>query len=243
MSHGVNLMREHIEPSARVHYVVTDAGEAPNVVPAYARVWYYVRDSDREKVERSYAWILDIAAGAAQATQTRHEVTLLTGVHSVLLNRPLQEAAQANLDLVGPPIYTDAEQAFARALQKELGIEAIGISTRVEPLADVPGSVADGSTDSAEVSRIVPTVTITVALGAEELPWHSWAASAMAGTPGAAKAGHVAARVLALTGVDILTDSNLLERAKKDFAEKTRNAPYQSPIPPGQPPPLPAGQP
>ncbi len=243
MSHGVNLMREHIEPSARIHYVVTDAGQAPNVVPAYARVWYYVRDSDREKVERSYAWILEIAAGAAQATQTRHEVSLLTGVHSVLLNRPLQEAAQVNLDLVGPPDYTDAEQAFAREIQKQVGIEAMGISTRVEPLADEPGPVADGSTDVAEVSRIAPTVRITVALGADELPWHSWAVSAMAGTPGAAKAGRVAARVLALTGVDVLTDSDLLERARADFAEKTRNAPYRSPIPPGQEPPLPASQP
>jgi aminobenzoyl-glutamate utilization protein B len=243
MNHGVNLMREHIEPTARIHYVVTDGGQAPNVVPAYARVWYYVRDSDREKVERSYAWIQEIAAGAALATQTRHEVSLLTGVHSVLLNRPLQEAAQANLELVGAPVYTKAEQAFARALQEELGIETKGISTRIEPLAAELGPVGDGSTDVAEVSRIAPTLRLTVAMGAEELPWHSWAASAMAGTPGAAKAGRVAARVLALTGIDVMTDPELLERAKAEFAAQTGGSKYRSPIPPGQEPPIPEARP
>jgi aminobenzoyl-glutamate utilization protein B len=239
MNHGVNLMREHIEPTARIHYVVSDGGQAPNVVPDYARVWYYVRDSNREKVERNYAWMLEIAAGAAQATQTRHEVSLLTGVHSVLLNRPLQEAAQANLELVGPPRYTDEEQEFARSLQRELGIEALGISTRVEPLADEPGPPGDGSTDVAEVSRITPTLRMVVALGGEELPWHSWASSASAGTPGAAKAAHVAARVLALTGVDVLTDPGLVERARAEFVEKTGGRRYRSPLPKGQAPPLP----
>ncbi len=243
MNHGVNLMREHIEPSARIHYVMTDAGRAPNVVPDYARVWYFVRDANREKVERNYSWILDIAAGAARATRTRHEVSLLTGVHSVLLNRPLQEAAQANLERVGAPIYSDAEQAFARELQEELGIEALGISTRVEPLADEPEPMGDGSTDVAEVSRIVPTVGITVAFGAEELPWHSWAASAQAGTPGAAKAARVAARVLALTGIDVLTDPELLARARAEFALQSRNLPYKSPLPPDQAPSLPETRP
>jgi len=222
---------------------LTDAGEAPNVVPAYARAWYYVRDADRERVKRSYDWILEIAAGAAQATQTRHEVALQTGVHSVLLNRPLQEAAQANLDLVGPPVYTDAEQDFARSLQKKVGINAIGISTRVEPLPAEPETMGDGSTDVAEVSRIAPTVGITVALGAEDLPWHSWAASAMAGTPGAAKAGQVAARVLALTGIDVLTDPDLVKRARAEFEKKTRDSPYRSPLPPGQKPPIPKNTP
>lgn len=242
MNHGVNLMREHIEPSARIHYVLTHAGDAPNVVPAYARVWYYVRDADRERVERSYAWLLEIAAGAAQATQTRHVVTLETGVHSVLLNRPLQEAAQANLELVGAPVYTDAEQAFARALQKEVGIDTLGLSTRVEPLLAEPEPMGDGSTDVAEVSRIAPTVGLSVALGAERLPWHSWAASASSGRPGAAKAGQVAARVLALTGIDVLTDPDLLARARAEFEDKTHDSPYRSPIPAGQAPPIPASR-
>ena len=242
MNHGVNLMREHIEPSARIHYVMTNAGEAPNVVPDYARAWYYVRDDNRVKVEKNYSWILDIAAGAARATRTKHEVTLITGVHEMLLNRPLQEAAQANLERVGGPDYTEEEQAFARELQAFLELEQTGISEEVDPLADEPEPVEGGSTDVAEVSRITPTVSLYVASAAEALPWHSWSTSASHGTPGSAKAAQVAARVLALTGIDILTDADLLERARAFFREKRGDAPYRSPIPTDQKPPLPKKQ-
>ncbi|HSG81969.1 MAG TPA: amidohydrolase, partial [Gemmatimonadota bacterium] len=92
MDYGVNLMREHIRPTARIHYVITNGGDAPNVVPEYAKVWYYVREADRGRVEDDYNWILKIAEGAALATRTEHKVTLITGVHELLLNRPLQEA-------------------------------------------------------------------------------------------------------------------------------------------------------
>ncbi len=242
MNHGVNLMREHIEPTARIHYVMTNAGEAPNVVPDYARAWYYVRDDNREKVGKNYGWILDIAAGAAQATRTKHEVTLITGVHEMLLNRPLQEAAQANLERVGAPDYTEDEQAFARELQGFLELEQTGISEEVDPLADEPEPVEGGSTDVAEVSRITPTVSLEVASTAQGLPWHSWSTAASHGTQGAAKAAQVAARVLALTGVDLLTDADLLARSRAFFDEKKDDAPYRSPIPVDQKPPLPNKQ-
>ena len=242
MNHGVNLMREHIEPTARIHYVMTNAGEAPNVVPDYARAWYYVRDDNRERVEKSYSWILDIAAGAAQATRTKYEVTLITGVHEMLLNRPHQETAPANLERVGAPDYTDEEQDFARELQAFLELEQTGISEEVDPLADEPEPVEGGSTDVAEVSRITPTVSLEIASTAQGLPWHSWSTSASHGTPGSAKAAQVAARVLALTGVDILTDADLLERARAFFREKKGDAPYRSPIPVDQKPPLPKKQ-
>ena len=116
MNHGVHMMREHIEPSARIHYVIPNAGDAPNVVPEYARVWYYVRDTTRAAVDENYQWILDIAAGAAQRTRTRHEAFLITGVHPYTLVRPLQEAMQANLERVGPPRFSEADHEFARNL-------------------------------------------------------------------------------------------------------------------------------
>lgn len=239
MNHAVNMMREHVEPSARIHYVIPSAGEAPNVVPEYAKVWYYVRDVDREKVERNYAWILDIAAGAALATRTEHRVTLTTGVHEMLLNRPLQEAAQENLDIVGPPPFSEEDQAFARQIQAFLDLEPKGLSTRIEPLADEQQPTQGGSTDVAEVSWIAPTVSLRVASAGEDLPWHSWATSASHGIPGAAKAAQVAARVLALTGVDMLTDPELLEEARSYFLDKTGGEAYQSPIPADQKPPVP----
>ena len=242
MNHGMNMMREHIEPTARIHYVIPSGGEAPNVVPEYARVWYFVRDISREKVERNYAWALDIAAGAARATQTDHKVFLITGVHAMLLNRPLQEAAQKNLEIVGAPAYTEEEQSFARELQSFLKIEQKGLSTSIRPLAGEPELAEGGSTDVAEVSRITPTVSITVASAGEGLPWHSWATSASHGIADASRAAQVAARALALNGVDLLTDPDLLKRAHAFFLEQKSERPYQSPIPVDQKPPLPEGR-
>jgi aminobenzoyl-glutamate utilization protein B len=152
LTHGANLMREHVKPTARVHYVIPSAGEAPNVVPAYAKVWFFVRDSARESVEDHYAWLLKIAEGAALATRTTHKVTLNTGVHEYLFNRPLQEAMQRNLELVGAPRYGEAEQRFARELQRELGKAERGLDTTVKRLAPGVEALEGGSTDVAEVS-------------------------------------------------------------------------------------------
>ncbi|UCF18948.1 MAG: amidohydrolase [Gemmatimonadota bacterium] len=243
MNYGVNLMREHIRPEARIHYVIPSGGEAPNVVPEYAKVWYYVREADREKVEEYYDWILKIAEGAALATRTTHKVTLITGVHETLLNRPLQEAMQANLEFVGAPQFAEGYQEFARELQRSLQIEEKGLATEIEPLADGPEPVEGGSTDVAEVSFIAPTVGLRVTTAAADIPWHSWATAASHGTEGAIRGAEVAAKVLALTAIDILSDPVLLKRAKEFYHEQTGGEPYQSPIPADQLPPLPTATP
>ncbi len=134
MNYGANMMREHVRPTARIHYVIPAAGEAPNVVPAYARVWYYVRDTARAPVDDYYERLNKIAEGAALATRTEFKVSLLTGVHAMLLNRPLQEAMQANLEFVGGPDFTEEDQAFAKELQEFLGVEAKGLAAEVKPL-------------------------------------------------------------------------------------------------------------
>lgn len=239
MNHAANLMREHIEPTARIHYVIPSAGEAPNVVPAYARVWYYVRDENREKVEASYEWLTQIAEAAALATQTTHKLTLLTGVHEILLNRPLQEAAQFNLEYVGAPQFSEEDHAFARELQATLGIEPLGYPTEVQPLADEVQPAEGGSTDVAEVTRLAPGVSFYVATAGLNLPWHSWATSASHGRPGAARGASVAAKVMAMTAMDFLQDEDLRRRAKAEFDAKMAEQPYVSPIPKGQKPLLP----
>lgn len=239
MNHGVNMMREHIRPTARIHYVIPGGGEAPNVVPEHARAWYFVRDEDRESVNAHYDWILDIAEGAALATRTEHEVTLVTAVHEYLLNRPLQEALQANLERVGGPELTAEDHAFARELQRSLEIEEAGYDTEVEPLADEPGPVEGGSTDVAEVSWITPTAGFSVTTAAAGIPWHSWAATACHGTEAAVEGAVVAAKVLAATGAELMTDAELREAARAHFEEASGGAAYVSPIPEGQPPPLP----
>ena len=239
MTHGANLMREHLKPTARVHYVIPSAGEAPNVVPAYAKVWFFVRDTERAAAEAHYAWLLQIAEGAALATQTTHKVTLNTGVHEYLFNRPLQEALQKNLEAVGAAPWTEEDHAFARAIQKELGLAEAGIDTTVNKLADGFEPPEGGSTDVAEVSRITPTVGLLLASMGKDLPGHSWAASASHGRAGAGKTAVTAAKVLAMTGVDLLTQPKLLEAARADFVKRTGGRPYRSPIPAGQKPPLP----
>jgi aminobenzoyl-glutamate utilization protein B len=239
MNHGVNLMREHIQSTARIHYVMPSAGEAPNVVPEYAKVWYYVREVDRESVQANYDWILKIAEGAALATRTTHKVTLVTGVHEMLLNRPLQEAVQRNLEAVGAPQFTEEDQAFAQALQESLGLETLGLKVAIKPLADEPEPLSGGSTDVAEVSYITPTAGFSITSAAAGVPWHSWATSASHGTDGAPESSNVAAKVIALTGVDLLTDAALLQQAREFFEEASGGRPYESPIPVDQAPPVP----
>ncbi len=239
MDFGVNLMREHVKPTARIHYVITHGGDAPNVVPEYAKVWYYVRGTNRENVDRYYNWILKIAEGAALATRTEHKVYLTTGVHEYNLNRPLMEAVQRNLEEVGAPVFSADEQEFARRLQANLKVDEDGYDTEIKPLADEPEPVSGGSTDVAEVSYIAPTVGFRVTTAAANIPWHSWATTACHGTEAGVKGAVVAAKVIALTGVDLLTDADLRARAKAAFEESTDGQPYVSPIPKDQAPPLP----
>lgn len=240
MNYGVNLMREHIEPTARIHYVIEDGGNAPNVVPDYAKVWYYVRDTNREQVESHYDRILKIAEGAALGTETTHDVHLTTGVHERLLIRPLQEAVQANLEHVGSPDFNEDDQDFARAMQKTIDAEPEGFSTEIEPLEDEPEDPSGGSSDVAEVSYSTPTVGFRIATTPAGVPWHSWCVAASHGTTAAVKGGQVATKVIALTGFDLLTDADLREQARTVFDEQTNGEPYQSPLPEDQKPPLPS---
>jgi aminobenzoyl-glutamate utilization protein B len=239
MDYGANMMREHVRPTTRIHYVIPSGGEAPNVVPEYARVWYYVRDTARAPVDAYYDRLIKIAEGAALATATEFKVTLLTGVHAMLLNRPLQEAMQANLEFVGGPDFSDEDQAFARELQSFLGIEEKGLEWEPKPLKPEIEPPGGGSTDVAEVSWIAPVVSLSVTTAAAGIPWHSWAASASHGTAGSVKGAEVAAKVLALTGVDLLLNPDLIREARAFFDDKTGGKPYVSPIPVDQKPPMP----
>jgi aminobenzoyl-glutamate utilization protein B len=230
MNHAVNMMREHIKPTARIHYVIPGAGDAPNVVPEYTKVWYYVRDINRIEVQKHYDWILKIAEAAALATETTHKVHLITGCNEYLLNRPLQEAMQKNLELVGAPQFTKEEQKFARLLQASVNKEEKGFSEEIKPLPDEPGEVRGGSTDVAEVSWIVPTAGFRIATAPEDIPWHNWAATASHGTGAGRKGAVVAAKIIAVTGFDLLTDKDLLKEAKEFFEEASEGKEYISPL-------------
>jgi aminobenzoyl-glutamate utilization protein B len=230
-AHGINLMREHVEPTARIHYVFERGGEAPNVVADYARIRLYVRDIDRARVEASTAWIKQIAEGAALATQTRVVALVYSGLYDLLPNRPLAERMQSHLERIGVPAYTDAEQAFASELQRNFGVEAQGMAATTEPLpGDEP---AFGfSTDVGDVSWCVPTMGCGMPTVPLEVGMHTWAATACHGTSIGLKGAVYAARVLAATGVDILTDAGLRQAARADFERRTGGKPYVSPLGP-----------
>ena len=177
------------QPTARVHYVIPSAGEAPNVVPAYAKVWFYVRDLERAATEEHYAWLLKIAEGAALATQTTHKVMLNTGVHEYLFNRPLQEAMQKNLEAVGAAPFTEEEQAFARRSRRRWACRRSASTPRSSKLAEGLEPPEGGSTDVAEVSRITPTVGLSSPPWARTCPGTAGPPSASHGLPGRGQGG------------------------------------------------------
>lgn len=225
---GINLMREHVKPTVRIHYVVKDGGAAPNVVPDFARGWYFTRDVTRDGVRDIYSRIMKIAEGAAMATETSVSVELITGVHAELVNMAIARRHYENLKMVGAPQFTGEEQEFAKAIQRYLGIAETGLSNEIRPFEPYKGG--RGSTDVAEVSRIVPLAEFNVAMAPMDGPWHSWVVVSCGGTSLGKKAMLVAAKTLAATALDLLTDSELLEEAKAEFEKNTAGHPYVSPL-------------
>lgn len=238
MNHGVNMLREHVEPSTRIHYVISNGGGAPNVVPAEASVWYYVRDFEREGVESTYRRVLKCAEGAAIATETSWEVELTTGVHSYLLNRPLTELLDRNLRAAGAPEWDDGEQRFAQALQRATGKPEKGLAVGIADLPAEQVPAQGGSTDAAEVSRITPTGKLRVGCAPIDTPWHAWPVVACSGTSIGDKCVRTAARALGAALVELFVTPELRAASRAEFARQTAGQPYRSPIPADQQPPV-----
>lgn len=235
-AHSVNLMREHLEPTARLHYVFEAAGTAPNVVTDYTRIWMKVRDADRRRVNAATAWIRQIAEAAALATQTRAHVIHYYGVHDLLPNTPLAERMQQHLEHVGTPSWTKEEQAFARACQRELGLPEHGLARQVVPLQHEP--TIGGSSDVAEASWATPTMGIVMPSLPLHASLHTWAATACAGMSIGLQGAVAAAHVLTRMGLDLLSDAELRAAARADLARRKGNYAYQSPLPSEQRQPL-----
>ncbi len=233
MNVGVNYLREHMPPTARVHYVYLDGGRAPNIVPDTAQLWYYVREKDRPSVEELYDRVLKIAQGAALMTGTTYRVDFVTGVHNYLPNSAGDRLLDENLKRVGPPRFSPAEVDFAKALQTAMGKPATGLRTGIEPLGS-GGEFVGGSTDVAEVSWITPTVQLTSACAPADIPWHSWGVTASSGHSLGQRGMLVAAKAMALTALDFLRQPKLLAAMREEFQKETRGQPYRSPLPAGQ---------
>lgn len=231
-AHGLNLMREHLEPTARVQYIFEAGGEAPNVVPDYARMFLVLRDVDRARVVTTTEWVRELADGASRGTQTTAEVLVYAGMHDLLPNTPLAERMQRHLEQVGVPSWDPDEEAFARECQHQLGIAEAGLGTGVLPLPNEPP--LGGSSDVAEASWITPTMGIAMPTMPLGVPLHTWPVTACAGTSIGLKGAHGATDVLTRMALDLLTDDQLRAQARADLDRRRGGYHYVSPLPPDQ---------
>ncbi|WP_310395987.1 amidohydrolase [Hymenobacter sp.] len=216
LDHMVNLMREHVPQETRIHYVITAGGRAPNVVPDFAEVYYYVRHPNRAQVQDIFARVVKAAEGAALGTGTTMDYEIIGGTHDLLLNETLARALQRNLEQVGGVSYSPEEQAFGQKLQASLGfaVPPVATAATVAPFATRDGG---GSTDVGDVSYVVPTVGLEAATWIPGTPAHSWQAVACGGTEVGTKGMLVAAKTMALTAIDLFTDPALRTAAQAEL--------------------------
>jgi len=252
MDVGVNYLREHVIPEARIHGVITDGGKAPNIVPAYAQVWYYLRAPRRGQVDDIYARMLDIAEGAALMTGTTHDVEFLTGCYELLPNDVIGGLMLERMKQVGGPGFTDQDRDFAKQLQRTLPqraaeIEGVLKITHTEvtrkdlgdPLCEkiieprLEQGVMPYSTDVGDVSHVAPTGSLSTCCHALGIPLHSWQYVASTGSGIGFKAMMLAARTMGLTMLDLIMKPDVLKAARDEFVEKTGGKQYVSPLPGG----------
>ncbi|MEO6135023.1 MAG: amidohydrolase [Ginsengibacter sp.] len=216
MDYMVNMMREHIPQESRIHYIITHGGTAPNIVPDFAEVYYYVRNPDRSNVEDIFKRVVKAAEGAALGTETKMEYEVIHGVHDLLINKTLAVNMQSNLEKVGGVTYTPDEIIFARKLQTSfLGtVPSLDSASFIKPLHTQNNL---GSTDVGDVSYVVPTVGIEIATWVPGTPAHSWQAVACGGTDIGMKGMIVAAKTIAYTAIDLFLTPALIKKAKDEF--------------------------
>lgn len=216
----INMMREHIPQEARIHYVITAGGKAPNVVPDFAEVYYYARHNRRDVVIDIFDRMVKAAEGAALGTGTTMDYEMIGGTHELLPNLTLQKLMHDNLSEVGGIEYTDEEKAFADKIAVTLGQEKADLATAKDIQPYKTEARAYGSTDVGDVSFTVPTVGFGTATWVPGTPAHSWQAVAAGGTSIGRKGMMVAAKTLTKTAIDLFKDKKLVETAKEEFIEK-----------------------
>jgi aminobenzoyl-glutamate utilization protein B len=235
-THGINMLREHVRPTVRMHYSIQNGGEVPNVIPEYARLACWLRDSRRSGVEEVLARVRGLAEGAGLMAGVESEIRVEGGNYEMLVNMAGARLVHSNLTWLGPIEYTQEEQEFARAIQTSTGVEARGLDGSIQPLEEPFRDPPGGSTDVADVSWIVPTLNLTVTTAPEGAPWHSWAVVASGGMSIGHKGLLLAAKTLAATAVDLYDDPATLKAIRDEFEAKAQGQVYRSYVPEGPPP-------
>lgn len=239
MNVGWNYRREHLRTEQRSHYVITHGGDQPNVVPPLAKVWYYFREWDYERIKDLHETGTRIAQGAALMTDTQFTERVLGAAWPGYFNKPMAEALTANIKRVGMPQWSEADQQLANAAQRELKAPVTGLRQNVSelPLAG-SGEKMYGSDDIAEVAWNIPTVVLRFPGNIPGMVGHHWSSGIAMATPIAHKGTTAGAAAHAMTALDLLLDPALLKSAREYFAIQTHDIKWQSLIPVSSPAPI-----
>jgi aminobenzoyl-glutamate utilization protein B len=209
-----NFRREHLRLEQRSHYVIMNGGDQPNVVPSEAAVWYFFRELDYPHIKENYELGNTMAQAATMMTGTTVTRRLVGSAWPPNYNKVVAEAQQKNIERVGMPAWSDADQTLAKALQKEIGAHVEGLKTKVDPLKPPsPGTEKGGSDDIADISWNVPTVYLRYPANIPNTPGHSWVDGVAMATPIAHKGSTAGAKVQALTALDFLLSPDLVKQA------------------------------
>jgi len=229
MDNMVNMMREHVPQETRIHYIITSGGKAPNVVPDFAEVYYYVRHPKRDQVVALFDRVVNAAEGAALGTGTTMKYEIIGGTHDLLLNRTLAEVMQSNLEKVGGVYYNEEEKVFGSKIQSTFFTTAPSLEDAaiIKPLKII-ADAGDGSTDVGDVSYALPTVGLSAATWVPGTPAHSWQAVACGGTEIGTKGMLVASKTMALTAIDLFSNTIILKVATEEFVKARGNYNYKA---------------
>jgi aminobenzoyl-glutamate utilization protein B len=234
--YALNMMREHVKPTVRMHYVIMKGGDVPNVVPEYAKVWVWLRDSKKASVDELLERVKKIAEGAALAAGVESKVTVQAGDYEMNVNMTGAKLIYSNLLWLGPIKFTADEQEFAKQIQRATNVEAKGLTEEVVPIKLTPGEPEGGSTDVGDVSWLVPTLHLSVTTAPSDAPWHAWPVVACGGMSIGHKGMLYASKALVATMVDLFSDPKEVQAIQKEFAEKTKGTTYKPYISDGPPP-------
>lgn len=240
MNIGWNMRREHLRPEQRSHYVITDGGDQPNVVPSTATVWYYFREQTFDGIKKNFEIGNAMAEGAAKMTDTEVTWRIVGTAAPRHFNRALAEAAKANIDKVGLPKWTPQEQVFAKAVQKNLGSKEKGLAVELEKIeVPVEKPESGGSDDIGDISWTLPTVMIVYPSNIPDLPGHHWSNAISMATPIAHKGVVAGSKAVAMTMLDVLTRPTLRAQANDYFVKvQTKDQKYVPMIGPDDKPPI-----
>jgi aminobenzoyl-glutamate utilization protein B len=218
MNYMTNMLREHVPQETRIHYVITAGGEAPNVIPDFAEVYYYVRHPDPETVRGIFDRVVEAAEGAARGTETTVDFEVMGGSYSRLPVESLQRVVYENLKAVGGVVYDSEEERFARLVKETLGAEpALGSEREIQPFEWGQGYA---SSDNGDVSWMVPMGSLVTATWVPGTAAHSWQAVAADGMSIGVKGMMVAAKTMAFSAMDLISDPEVMAEVVREFRQR-----------------------